>query len=272
MYVSELNGWDMIRCVRCHLVYTRDIPCGEQLDKVYENAYQVGGMYQMHLNELENIVSSDRCPQGFYRNYLFLRRYKPKAGDKLLEIGCGIGSFLLAAKREGWMVQGIDISAEAVRVSCHVHGLPVYQGTLEETDFIPSSYKAIVCWEVLEHLPSPRQLLLRVRNLLREDGIFVCSVPNSSERVPHFVRTRGPASLPPVHLNFWTIESFRQFANVNGFQPLQLFFKRSLMSMAGAWDHPARLMLNQLGTLINFREGDTIYAVLARNDSGQSHK
>ena len=104
---------------------------------------------------------------------------------------------------------------------------------------------------------------MHVKTLLQSDGLFICSIPNSSEQVPHFVPIPGPASLPPVHLNFWTIDSFRRFAEVNGFRPLLLFSKRSLIGMAGGRTHPVRLLWNQIGAILRLREGPTIYAVLA---------
>src|SRR3546814_17287077 len=41
---------------------------------------------------------------------------KPKPGhNKLLDVGCGNGEFLLRARSQGWDVYGIDFDAEALR-------------------------------------------------------------------------------------------------------------------------------------------------------------
>ena len=155
--VGALNDWVMAKCLRCHLVYTRDLPTSQQISDVYDKAYQAEGLYEelynVHLKELDAIIKSGRSRQGLYRNWVFLKRFKPKAGEKMLEIGCGIGAFLIAAKQQGWQVEGVDISAQALEVSSKIHRLPVHHGTLEKLDLTPGIYKAIVCWEVLEHLP-----------------------------------------------------------------------------------------------------------------------
>jgi SAM-dependent methyltransferase len=119
---------------------------------------------------------------------------------------------------------------------------------------------------VLQNVPFPREFLQHVRHLLRPDGLFVCSVSNNSKRVPRFVANSGQAGLPPVNLNFWTCDSFRAFASLNGFRPLYLAPKRSLRDVAGARDNPIRFIWNQLGTILGFREGMTIYAVLTPID------
>jgi spore maturation protein CgeB len=257
-----LNDWVMAKCLQCRLVYTRDLPTQQQIRQVYDQAYETGGLYDAHLKELGMMVKSGRSRQGFYRNRAFLKKIRPKTGEKMLEIGCGIGAFLVAAKQQGWQVEGVDISARAIEVSRKIHGLPVHHGTLDELDLSPGTYKAVVCWEVLEHLPNPHQFLTNVRKLLMKDGVFVCSVPNCSDRVPHFVDNFGPASIPPVHLNFWTRDSFISFAEVNGFRVMRLFSKRSLIGMAGGREHPIRLLWNQVLTIVGLREGPNIYAVL----------
>ena len=257
-----LNDWVMAKCLQCDLVYTRDLPTSQQIRHVYDQAYQAEGLYDAHLKELELMVKSGFSRQGLYRNWIFLKRFRPKAGDRMLEIGCGIGAFLVAAKHHGWEVEGVDVSAQALEVSRKIHGLPVHVGTLEELEMSSGIYRAIVCWEVLEHLPYPGKLLTHAKKLLRKDGLFVCSVPNCSDKVPQFVKRHGPASLPPVHLNFWTRDSFRIFAEANGFRVMHLFSKRSLIGMAGGREHPIRLLWNQCAAIFGLCEGPNIYAVL----------
>ncbi|QPD03634.1 MAG: hypothetical protein Nkreftii_001408 [Candidatus Nitrospira kreftii] len=266
--VGQLNGWVLARCSLCDLVYTRDLPTSEKIGQVYNEAYERDGLYDAHLKQLDMMIKTGRSRQGFYRNRLFLKRFKPQPGEKLLEIGCGIGAFLVAAHQRGWQVEGVDISARALEVSCNIHGLTVYHGTLEEINVPVGTYKAIVCWEVLEHLPSPRQFLQHAKKLLRNDGLFVCSIPNCSDKVPLFVDKLGPASVPPVHLNFWTLASFKRFSELNGFRVVHLFTKRNLMAMAGAKKRPLQLAWKQLAAIIGLLEGPNIYAVLTPSDPG----
>jgi SAM-dependent methyltransferase len=258
-----MNGWRMARCGGCHLVHTRAIPDAAEISEVYARAYRPGEMYDMHLQELRDMVRTGRARQGYYRNRVFLKRFKPRPGDRLLEVGCGIGAFLVAAHQRGWDVQGLDVSSEALAVSESIHRLPVRQGTLDAFDAPPGTFKAIVCWEVLEHLADPRGFLRRARSLLRTDGLLACSVPNLGPRVPSVPHERwGPTALPPVHLNFWDTGSFARFVEASGFRPLYLAPKRSLAGMAVFDKRPAAFLLNQLGALLHLREGAHIYAVL----------
>ncbi len=260
---ESLNHWEMARCTRCGLLYTGDVPSPGKIREIYEEAYTPGKLYDRHLIALQHMLKTGRTRQGFYRNYVFLKRYRPNPGDRLLKLGCGIGTFLLAAKRAGWAAEGVDVSPTALAASASVHRIPVHQGTIESLALAPGAYRAVVCWEFLEHLPFPGEVLRRARELLRADGILVCSVPNHGPRVPRLASRWGPASLPPVHLNFWSRDSFRIFAERNGFRPILLVAKRSLLGLASARKHPFRSIFSQLGALVGLCEGPQIFAVLA---------
>src|SRR5260221_14058834 len=86
---GEMNGWHMARCGRCGLAFTCAVPSASEISDIYAQAYQPGAMYDMHLKELREMVRTGRSSQGFYRNRVFLRRFRPRPGDRLLEVGCG---------------------------------------------------------------------------------------------------------------------------------------------------------------------------------------
>src|SRR5207249_2479651 len=54
---------------------------------------------------------------------------------KLLEIGCGGGSFLAGMRDLGWEVEGIDFDPVAVDHARRQYGLDVRHGLLEDEDY-----------------------------------------------------------------------------------------------------------------------------------------
>lgn len=289
---GELNGYSLAKCNGCSLVYSCKAPTADELLKIYRDVYQSLDIYKSKIENLKRIVRRGHSPQGYDRvralikrivlsstvpnmcipigydrTRVFLKPIVPEPGDKLLEIGCGAGQFMIAAKARGWEVEGIDLSSEVIEATANIHGLSVRQGSLDTLPFQKSSYKAIVAWEVLEHLVNPTRFLREVKELLKPDGVFACSVPNNGPRVACFRDgPMGPASVPPIHLNFWDSKSFRAFAQINGFKPLYLGPTRSLKHQAGRERHPFRFFYNQLAALIGIREGGMIFAVLAPVD------
>jgi len=133
-------------------------------------------------------------------------------GSSVLDIGCGDGR-LLEYLRETRSIRarGVELS----RVACDLarrKGLDVDQAdvtadgwSLEE----PVDY--IIMSEVLEHLPSPERLLLRLKGACRRR--LLVDVPNTgalNDRL-RLLLGRTPKQWvfhPEEHLRFWTIPDF----------------------------------------------------------------
>jgi SAM-dependent methyltransferase len=113
---------------------------------------------------------ADRAPapaerrEGHLAHAPFLRRFAPYRG-RLLDVGCGAGDFVGAARAAGW---------DAV-------GLPsVDAGRMEEAGFAPGSFDAVTFWDALAHVADPVRLLARVRDLLRPGGLLFVQTPDAS--------------------------------------------------------------------------------------------
>ncbi len=264
---GSLMGWPLQRCTSCRLVTVSNPPDEAQLQDIYNKVYVRGGLYQSHLKELEEIRALGTSRQGFYRNQVFLKRFRPAKGDRLLEVGCGVGAFLVAARNEGWLAEGVDLSEEALQASASVHGVPVHHGTLDTVNLTHGTYAALVCWEVMEHLVQPGRFLARARTLLLPGGLFICSVPNEGSKVPRYVEKLGAASVPPIHLNFFDCQSLTRLFELNGFIPVSVAPQKSLWSMAGRSDHMVRWFFDQCLALVGMTEGPKLFAV-ARSKSG----
>lgn len=250
-----MGGWPLGECRRCGTRFTASAPSAAELREIYSRLYTVGEAYEMHLDELERLRATGKnAAGGVYRSAIFLKRYEPEPGDRMLEVGCGNGMFLLLARDRGWEVEGIDLSESAVRAGRETHGLPVQEADFAQYDAEPGAYRAIVAWEVLEHLPDPRGFLAKARTLLRPGGSLVFSVPNEGRKVPH-PATRGPASLPPVHLNFWNPDSLRAFLELNGYRVGRMIVQRSMLSLADPRRAPLKFARLQGGALLRRYEG-----------------
>ncbi|MFL6238778.1 MAG: class I SAM-dependent methyltransferase [Actinomycetes bacterium] len=93
---------------------------------------------------------------------------------RVLEAGCGSAAHVRFPV--GAHITGIDIDRRqlAGNTSCSEKVL----GDIETYDLAPSSYDAIVCWYVLEHLKFPDHALVRFARAVKPGGIVVLAVPN----------------------------------------------------------------------------------------------
>jgi SAM-dependent methyltransferase len=142
----------------------------------------------------------------------------------LLDIGCGRGTFLNEARKRGYLVAGIDFDRLNVELAKTRFGLnEVKAETLEV--FVQKNprkrFDVITFFEVLEHLPDPREFLRTVRSLLNPGGYIALSVPNRNR----YIDTIAYLDHPPYHLTRWTGKALQCVLMLEGFESLRLGVK-----------------------------------------------
>lgn len=114
----------------------------------------------------------------------FADRYPPEEGwGRVYDFGCGIGTDGLFLASRGYEVTLTDVDCPAFRFAQHRFSRRKLKARFEESySLIPApsnTYDAVVCFDVLEHLPDPvgavKRLLssLRPRGVLLQQGSFV---------------------------------------------------------------------------------------------------
>ena len=119
----------------------------------------------------------------------FIEERSSVEGKKVLDVGCGGGILAEALNELGANVTGIDASENTIGVakshSSSIGSDVIYiQNTIEE--FISShpneKFDVITCLEMLEHVPSPNEIIKSCSNLLKEDGNIFFSTINRNPR------------------------------------------------------------------------------------------
>jgi 2-polyprenyl-3-methyl-5-hydroxy-6-metoxy-1,4-benzoquinol methylase len=106
-------------------------------------------------------------------------RNKLNQQSRLLDVGCGNGSFLNEVKMlTGCQVCGVDISTGAAKTAKENYGLDIHIGTILQAPFPERYFDVITAWEYLEHVNDPSGVLLKISSLLKNDGSCVISTPN----------------------------------------------------------------------------------------------
>lgn len=100
---------------------------------------------------------------------------------RILDIGCGDGSFSVRLKNYSQEVYGLDIAKQAVKIA-QKKGIKAYQLDVEnqKLPFKANFFEALYCGEILEHLFNPDYLLDEVHRVLKPGGLLVVTTPNLS--------------------------------------------------------------------------------------------
>jgi 2-polyprenyl-6-hydroxyphenyl methylase/3-demethylubiquinone-9 3-methyltransferase len=108
---------------------------------------------------------------------------RPLEGISLLDIGCGGGLIAEPLARMGGRVTGLDPSRENIEAArCHAEGqglsIDYRIGRVEDLIGDRCSFEAVICLEVVEHVPDPAQFLKACAALVRPGGLLLLSTIN----------------------------------------------------------------------------------------------
>lgn len=100
-------------------------------------------------------------------------------GDRLLEIGCGIGSVVHALSEKGHTVTGIDISQEAISYGLNKYGsVDLQVQAAEELPYDDESFDIILSFDLFEHIARIDMHVGEVARVLRAGGYYLFQTPN----------------------------------------------------------------------------------------------
>jgi hypothetical protein len=100
------------------------------------------------------------------------RAIRGRKQTTLVDIGCGDGSFLLEARRQGWTVLGTELDLKIVSPDLDILGsIEALRGR--------APFGCITLWHSLEHFRDPVAALADLAGMLTADGVCVVAVPNS---------------------------------------------------------------------------------------------
>lgn len=198
-------------CRNCQLWMLSPYPSPQELTQIYDSSYQ---LYEEESDTvtatlLETIVGSRI---NLIKKYL-------REGSKILDVGCGTGTFLKKLKAAKYQVHGTEWSESAGNKAKE----KIYDSTaitIGEVKQVNGEYDAASMWHVLEHNPEPLKCLEDIKSKLHKGYLFI-EVPNAKSLVLQNTNEKYPWLSIPEHVTYWNDDSLRFLAAVSGFQVVE---------------------------------------------------
>jgi SAM-dependent methyltransferase len=218
--------YTLVRCPACSLVWLSHPPKPEEMHLHYTDAYH-------------KLISAagDNSPDRWRGRNAALRPHKQSGA--LLDFGCSSGSFLETLRGDDWELYGIEMSADGARTAEARSGAKVFVGDILDAPFPRESFDVITCFDVLEHLYAPREVMARVGEWLKPGGIFYVLVPNVDSAEGRVFRSYWHGLELPRHLFHFSPTSLKFLAESAGLREVSLETRRNPAvgtSLRYVWD------------------------------------
>ncbi|HEV3440576.1 MAG TPA: class I SAM-dependent methyltransferase [Gemmata sp.] len=206
----------VVRCRHCGLTYTNPRPTAESLAPFYPPHYPP--------HALPRNSQGSRLPSRFWSR-IFGRPCPERRGSlpwpspgRLLDFGCGGGSYLCEMASRGWRVTGLDVSPQVVRSIQENLGVDAIAGTLPHPDLTPGLFDVITMWQSLEHVHRPLAVLRAAYELLIPGGKLIVAVPNFDSLTAEWFGENWFGLDLPRHLTHFTPPTLTEMLRTSGFR------------------------------------------------------
>lgn len=183
---------------------------------------------------------------------------------RVLEVGCAVGDFVARLKDECEAeVEGIELNPEAVS-EAQSRGRPVTQRNLAEVSAERPSFFDVVCsFQVLEHVPTPRDFLRHSLALLKPGGKLIVAVPHSDSFLKYQTNL---LDMPPHHITRWSTACLSHLSPLLGIRLARLVTEPLAPYHIDAYvnSHAQRLRSHPFGSLLANRLTRKIASALLR--------
>lgn len=225
------DSLSVVACKRCRLRYVNPRISRQTLEEDYiETYYPPDKVDRIHKDSMEWLQMAERLAE--------LEKRHPSKGQ-LLDVGCGIGTFLHLAREQGWESHGIDPSKSGTTFAREMHKLDVQCGDLFDADFPSAHFDVITLYHVLEHISELNPFLSEIRRILKPfgdekgGGTLVIEVPNGGSLQSRLQKADWPYVHPRDHLYYFSAHSLPKLLRKHGFREITLGKPKRVSPSAG---------------------------------------
>ncbi len=204
-YFLTQEEFEIIECEKCKLLFTTPCPTPDKIGDYYKSED-----YLSHNDEKKGLFAKiyNSVKKINIKNKFKIAISRQLSGVSLLDIGCGVGDFLLYAKEKGCDITGIEPNNDARKIAEKKLNCKILSP--EELQNIPdNAFDVVTMWHVLEHVADLKTEIHHLQRILRKDGRLILALPNHKSYDAEYYKDKWAAYDVPRHLNHFSQTSIR---------------------------------------------------------------
>ncbi|HTT07959.1 MAG TPA: class I SAM-dependent methyltransferase [Gammaproteobacteria bacterium] len=211
-FYLEIKGYRHDRCTDCGFAFLNPMPDQRRLNATYQGWRQINQAFYPH--------AGSRGRKSLLRG---LRLWGYLRGKRVLDVGCGGGFFVNAARRLGAEATGLDVDTGSIAYARREFPACRFECMSYDNYRPERKFDFIHCSEVIEHVSNPHDLMKLFAATLAPGGhIFITTPDLGSPNLPANVADWAGFS-PPVHVGLFTEGNLRQLFDQYGFALVKKF-------------------------------------------------
>ena len=172
--IGEIKGiWkenkNVYQCEKCFL-YFIESPTDEEIYSLYKNEY-----HNSIKNKIFELAKSKMRYARCLNQFNFIKNSINCDNKKVCEIGAFDGLLLNIFKNNGCKVFGYELNDRAREYAKKKYNIDLKPNFLEDNQ----KYDIIILSHVIEHFKEPKEILLKIKSMLNDNGFIYIEVPNS---------------------------------------------------------------------------------------------
>jgi 2-polyprenyl-3-methyl-5-hydroxy-6-metoxy-1,4-benzoquinol methylase len=181
---------------------------------------------------LEGYLNNNRFSR--YRLKKVFEMYTPKPNERVLDIGCGVGTFTLELARMGVDVVGLDYSEESISICRRLTQeqnlkAEFVRADATDTKLDSESFDVVLAADLVEHLYPDvfKKLISETKRLLKPGGKLLIWTPNPGH-IFEFLKQRNIIlKRDEGHIGYKTLKQLKDELSAQGFKIARAYHRES---------------------------------------------
>lgn len=224
--VYIIDRWNIEECVVCGLARIDPLPTGESRPELYSKEKVISRnvkqqtqsqKFSRAMKRLFKRITNQNKSEIFYNKF---SRYLP-VGSKVLDVGCGDGSFLKLVKRR-FACTGIEISECLADLAKKQGDIKVIISDFLTLNLINEKFDGVTLISLLEHLNDPRGAIKKCFDLMNVCGVLLIKTVNYGCVNKIIKKGNWTGFRPPDHIFYFNPSNLKSLLKKIGFTKIKI--------------------------------------------------